>query len=66
MRIFKTRSFIKFTRDLSLSGNTKFIDVFPDFCRDFLGVPVEEAYLYSVDRVGFSLLGIHVSASEPT
>ena len=46
-----------------VAGNTKFLDVFPDFCRDFLGVPVEEAYLYSVDRVGFSILGTKLPRS---
>ena len=36
------------------TANTDFLDYLPKFCRDFLGVPVEEAFLYSVDRAGFS------------
>ena len=39
-------------------ANTKFLDYLPKFCRDFLGVPVEEAYLYSVDRAGCSVFAL--------
>merc|ERR1719478_1164939 len=40
------------------TANTDFLDYLPKFCRDFLGVPVEEAFLYSVDRAGFSLFAM--------
>ena len=39
-------------------ANTQFFDYLPKFCRDLLGVPVEEAYLYSVDRSGFSIFAL--------
>ncbi|EKX40404.1 hypothetical protein GUITHDRAFT_142726 [Guillardia theta CCMP2712] len=39
-------------------GNTKYFDYLPQFCRDFLGVPVEIAFMYAADRTGFSLFGL--------
>lgn len=45
-------------------ANTKYIDNLPEFCGAFLGFKVEEAYMYTVDRAGFSVIGLTVGSDN--
>ena len=38
--------------------NTKYYDFLPSFCQGFMGVPVTDAYFYSVDRIGMSIFAL--------
>ena len=45
-------------------ANTKYFDFLPTFCKGFLGVPVDDAYFYSVDRIGMSIFALRSETED--
>jgi hypothetical protein len=45
-------------------ANTKYFDFLPSFCKGFLGVPVDDAYFYAVDRIGMSIFALRSDTED--
>jgi hypothetical protein len=44
--------------------NTKYFDFLPSLCQGFMGVPVTDAYFYSVDRIGMSIFALRADSEN--